>query len=170
MMALASVVTDVLDDGLVGGPLLDRVFAGTTNGSPAIRTCFQRLLHRCHQVFYNQLMSWVVYGRLPCSGCEEFFVTSSPVDGFVLNESMLPNSHLPLRVAEAALFVGKAVQLISSGKRPDTASDGDTREVSTYDESCDDTSDKAAMLHQLTKLKEQQLYHALTVGTLVPVS
>ena len=119
--ALVAAIADVADSKLVGGQLLDRLFTGSLSGSPTIRSTFERLLARCHQVFYNQLISWVVYGRLPV-GAPEFFVAAeaspAPPGAVALNVAMLPSKYIPLRVAESILFIGKSVQLLSGAAPP----------------------------------------------------
>lgn len=72
--SVLAAVREVVEGGLVGGPLLARLHAGCLHGSPAVQQCFDRLLHRCHQVLYNQLVCWVVYGRLP-PGSQECFIS-----------------------------------------------------------------------------------------------
>ncbi len=49
------------------------------HGCPLLlaQATFQALLHRCHEVLFNQLIAWTVYGLLP-EGSDEFFIAADP--------------------------------------------------------------------------------------------
>ncbi|AES61764.2 Gamma-tubulin complex component 4 [Medicago truncatula] len=123
-----------------GGELLNLLHKKCHCGVPELQTCIQRLLWHGHQVMYNQLASWMVYGILE-DRHGEFFISRqegrdvenssshqeiseklsrlSTADaslsdwhmGFHISLDMLPE-YIPMRVAESILFAGKAVRVL----------------------------------------------------------
>ncbi|GAQ91736.1 Gamma-tubulin ring complex protein [Klebsormidium nitens] len=138
---LASLVWAVQRGGVKGGALLDLLYAKSHSGVPPLQACMQRLLWHCHCVLYRQLAGWMVHGLLHDPHAE-FFVARhdsgrvrrrESVDttgkagqgppraeddamhdwhsGFTIRTPMLP-SYISLPMAEAILFVGKAVRVL----------------------------------------------------------
>ncbi|KAL8143051.1 hypothetical protein V2J09_016083 [Rumex salicifolius] len=136
---LHELISEIERDDISGGHLLNLLHKRCHCGVPELQTCIQRLLWHGHQVMYNQLATWMVYGILQDSH-GEFFIRrqenrdeqessnsdtlgklarlsiddSSLTDwhlGFHISLDMLPE-YIPMRVAESILFAGKAVRVL----------------------------------------------------------
>ncbi|TKY52512.1 Gamma-tubulin complex component 4-like [Spatholobus suberectus] len=137
---LYELILEIERDDIRGGQLLNLLHKRCHCGVPELQTCMQRLLWHGHQVMYNQLASWMVYGILQDQH-GEFFIrrqedrdvenSSSHPDiseklarmstddasltdwhsGFHISLDMLPE-YIPMRVAESILFAGKAVRVL----------------------------------------------------------
>ncbi|WCJ22227.1 hypothetical protein M5689_004325 [Euphorbia peplus] len=137
---LYELILEIERDDIRGGQLLDLLHKWCHCGVPELQTCIQRLLWHGHQVFYNQLASWMVYGILQDQH-GEFFIrrqedrdvehNSSQPDmseklarlstddmsltdwhlGFHIYLDMLPE-YIHMRVAESVLFAGKAIRVL----------------------------------------------------------
>lgn len=132
---LYELILEIERDDIRGGQLLNLLHKRCHCGVPELQTCMQRLLWHGHQVMYNQLASWMVYGILQDQHAE-FFIrrqennTSHPDiseklarmstddasltdwhSGFHISLDMLPE-YIPMRVAESILFAGKAVRVL----------------------------------------------------------
>ncbi|KAD6120197.1 hypothetical protein E3N88_11468 [Mikania micrantha] len=127
-------------DAIYGGKLLNLLYKRCHCGIPELQTCFKRLLWHGHQVMYNELACWMVYGILHDQH-GEFFISRQqksnydhdashtknirkmePVSnsdqslsdwsmGFDISVEMLP-VYIPVCVAESVLFAGKAVRVL----------------------------------------------------------
>ncbi|XP_062088865.1 gamma-tubulin complex component 4 [Humulus lupulus] len=137
---LHELILEIERDDIRGGQLLNLLHKRCHCGVPELQTCIQRLLWHGHQVMYNQLASWVVYGTLQ-DQYGEFFIrrqedrdidhSSSHSDiseklsrlstddtsltdwhlGFHIFLDMLPE-YIHMRVAESILFAGKAIRVL----------------------------------------------------------
>ncbi|CAA2957616.1 gamma-tubulin complex component 4 homolog [Olea europaea var. sylvestris] len=136
---LYELILEIERDGICGGRLLNILHKRCHCGVPELQTCIQRLLWHGHQVMYNQLASWMVYGILHDQH-GEFFISrqedrdsehDSPSDsleklarmstedisltdwhlGFHISLDMLPE-YIPMQVAESILFAGKAIRVL----------------------------------------------------------
>ncbi|PSR89518.1 Gamma-tubulin complex component like [Actinidia chinensis var. chinensis] len=137
---LYELILEIERERICGGRLLTLLHKRCHCGVPELQTCIQRLLWHGHQVMYNQLASWMVYGILNDQH-GEFFITSqedrdtehdsshpdmlekfarmstndaSLTDwhlGFHISLDVLPE-YIPMRVAESILFAGKAVRVL----------------------------------------------------------
>ncbi|KDP28172.1 hypothetical protein JCGZ_13943 [Jatropha curcas] len=138
---LYELVLEIERDDIRGGQLLNLLHKRCHCGVPELQTCIQRLLWHGHQVLYNQLASWMIYGILQDQH-GEFFIrrqedrdvkhNSSPdmseklarlstdemplTDwhlGFHIYLDMLPE-YIHMRVAESILFAGKAIRVLQN--------------------------------------------------------
>ncbi|KAL2507638.1 Gamma-tubulin complex component 4 [Forsythia ovata] len=136
---LYELILEIERDGIFGGRLLNILHKRCHCGVPELQTCIQRLLWHGHQVMYNQLASWMVYGILH-DQYGEFFISRQddresehdlPSDtleklarmstddisltdwhlGFHISLDMLPE-YIPMHVAESILFAGKAIMVL----------------------------------------------------------
>lgn len=137
---LYELILEIERDDIRGGQLLNLLHKRCHCGVPELQTCIQRLLWHGHQVMYNQLASWMVYGILQDQH-GEFFIRrqedrdadhdSSHPDmlqkfscmttddasltdwhlGFHIFLDMLPD-YIHMRVAESVLFAGKAIRVL----------------------------------------------------------
>lgn len=71
---LYELILEIERDGICGGKLLNLLHKRCHCGVPELQTCIQRLLWHGHQVMYNQLASWMVYGILH-DQYGEFFIS-----------------------------------------------------------------------------------------------
>ncbi|KAK9756933.1 hypothetical protein RND81_01G130800 [Saponaria officinalis] len=137
---LYELILEIERDDIRGGKLLNLLHKRCHCGVPELQSCLQRLLWHGHQVMFNQLASWMVYGILH-DPYGEFFIRSQ--DGsedekdlpntdihkkmtrLKLGDSSLANWHLGfhislemlpeyvhMRVAESILFAGKAIRVL----------------------------------------------------------
>ncbi|CAN1268253.1 Gamma-tubulin complex component 4 [Linum perenne] len=137
---LHELVLEIERENVRGGQLLTLLHKRCHCGVPELQTCIQRLLWHGHQVMYNQLASWMVYGILQ-DHHGEFFIrrlerkdeshgssdygTSEryrrlSTDGASLTDwhsgfdtclDMLP-SYIPTSIADSILFAGKAIRIL----------------------------------------------------------
>ncbi|MBA0853836.1 hypothetical protein Goshw_022593, partial [Gossypium schwendimanii] len=137
---LYELVLEIERDDLRGGKLLNLLHKRFHCGVPELQACIQRLLWHGHQVLYNQLASWMVYGTLQ-DHHGEFFIRrqedqnmeygssipdtseklarlsaddTSLMDwhlGFHIFLDMLPE-YIHMHAAESILFAGKAIKIL----------------------------------------------------------
>ncbi|EPS72084.1 hypothetical protein M569_02672 [Genlisea aurea] len=136
---LYELILEVEREDIRGGRLLNLLHKRCHCGVPELQTCIQRLLWHGHQVMYNQLASWLVYGILH-DYYGEFFISrqedkdaeldlteitvekmanmsiedASLTDwhlGFHISLDMLPE-YISIQVAESVLFAGKAIRVL----------------------------------------------------------
>ncbi|GAB4829907.1 Gamma-tubulin complex component 4 [Ancistrocladus abbreviatus] len=137
---LYELILEIEREDIRGGQLLNLLHKRCHCGVPELQACLQRLLWHGHQVMYNQLASWMIYGILQ-DPYGEFFIrrqedrdaehgssysdtlgklerlsvdNSSLTDwhlGFHISLNMLPE-YVHMRVAESILFAGKAVRVL----------------------------------------------------------
>uniref|UniRef100_A0A803L9Y1 Gamma-tubulin complex component n=1 Tax=Chenopodium quinoa TaxID=63459 RepID=A0A803L9Y1_CHEQI len=72
---LYELILEIERDDVRGGKLLNLLHKRCHCGVPELQTCLQRLLWHGHQVLFNQLASWMVYGILQ-DPYGEFFIKS----------------------------------------------------------------------------------------------
>ncbi|KAJ0878346.1 putative gamma-tubulin complex component protein [Helianthus annuus] len=137
---LFELILEIERDGIYGGKLLNLLYKRSHCGVPELQTCIKRLLWHGHQVMYNQLTCWMVYGILH-DQYAEFFISreqkknsehepshtnniqkmahvsnsdqslSDWYMGFSISMGMLPE-YIPVCVAESILFAGKAIRVL----------------------------------------------------------
>ncbi|XP_016565780.1 gamma-tubulin complex component 4 homolog isoform X5 [Capsicum annuum] len=72
---LFELILEIERDNIYGGKLLNLLHKRCHCGVPELQICIQRLLWHGHQVMYNQLASWAVYGILH-DPYKEFYISS----------------------------------------------------------------------------------------------
>lgn len=137
---LYELVMEIEQKDIKGGQLLNLLHKRCHCGVPELQSCIQRLLWHGHQVMFNQLTSWMVYGILQ-DQYHEFFIRrqvdrdeenesaqsdvadkfaqklakdtslTSWHSGFHVSLGMLPE-YIHMRVAESILFAGKAIRVL----------------------------------------------------------
>nr|KAJ0187609.1 hypothetical protein LSAT_V11C900471690 [Lactuca sativa] len=137
---LYELILEIDRDGIYGGKLLNLLHKRCHCGVPELQTCVQRLLWHGHQVMYNQLTYWMVYGILHDQYGEFFISRQQPKNrehetshtdklqnvanksvgdgsisdwymGFNISLEMLPE-YISVCVAESILFSGKAIRVL----------------------------------------------------------
>ncbi|PKA60719.1 Gamma-tubulin complex component 4 like [Apostasia shenzhenica] len=137
---LYELIVEIEREDLRGGQLLSLLHKRCHCGVPELQACIQRLLWHGHQVLYNQLSSWMVYGVLH-DPHREFFIRrqdDGDLESEMSSSNMMENSlqkssdnaaladwhvgfhiflemmpdyiHMP--IAESILFAGKAVRVL----------------------------------------------------------
>lgn len=116
-------------EGLRGGKLVDMVYRSSINGNEVIRSFHTRLLEKLYGVLYNQIVIWIVHGKIHDS-FDEFFIHRLNPDKedvedtfqeewnntFEIRLSMLPVCLISHITAEKILFIGKFVRVINQSK------------------------------------------------------
>ncbi|XP_043721319.1 gamma-tubulin complex component 4 isoform X2 [Telopea speciosissima] len=140
LLPLYELIVEIERDDIRGGQLLNLMHKRCHCGVPELQACIQRLFWHGHQVMYQQLSSWMVYGILQDQH-GEFFIrrledrdvesessnpdmfqklgTKLPDDasirdwhlGFHIFLDMLPE-YIQMPVAESILFAGKAIRVL----------------------------------------------------------
>ncbi|XP_057966554.1 gamma-tubulin complex component 4 homolog isoform X2 [Malania oleifera] len=137
---LYDLILEIEHDDIRGGQLLNLLHKRCHCGVPELQTCIQRLLWHGHQVLYNQLASWMVYGILQDQHGEFFIRRQEDKDiehgashpdvleklarmstddasltdwhlGFHIFLDMLPE-YIHMHVAESIHFAGKAIRVL----------------------------------------------------------
>lgn len=123
----------VEEDVLKGGQLVDFLYECSLTGDGFVKEFYSECLEKCYGIMYNQVMLWVLHGRL-FDLFDEFFIyrfqqldkleqgpekttgDESPWeewDGvFSLRLSMLPRHVVTPKTAEKILFIGKCVRVL----------------------------------------------------------
>ncbi|XP_021906800.1 gamma-tubulin complex component 4 [Carica papaya] len=137
---LYELILEIERDDIRGGQLLNLLHKRCHCGVPELQACIRRLLWHGHQVMYNQLASWMVYGilhdqhgeffiwrqedkdiehgtsqpdiseKLACMTTDDTSLTDWHL-GFHISLDMLPE-YIHMRVAESILFAGKAIRVL----------------------------------------------------------
>uniref|UniRef100_A0A7N0TTA7 Gamma-tubulin complex component n=1 Tax=Kalanchoe fedtschenkoi TaxID=63787 RepID=A0A7N0TTA7_KALFE len=150
---LHDLILEIDRNDIRGCQLLNLLNKSCHCGVPELQTCIQRLLWHGHQVMYNQLASWMVYGILHDQHGEFFIqrqedrnaeqdssqsqmVASLSIDdsslkdwhlGFHVSLDMLPD-YIQMRVAESILFAGKAIRVLRNPSTKFQFQPADSRE------------------------------------------
>lgn len=157
---LYELVMEIQHKDIKGGQLLNLLHKRCHCGVPELQSCIQRLLWHGHQVMFNQLISWMVYGILQ-DQYSEFFIRrqddrdveneSSQRDvsdklkqklakdtslaswhtGFHVSLDMLPE-YIHMRIAESILFAGKAIRVLRNPSPSATLQDPVIRTVGSH--------------------------------------
>ncbi|PWA47655.1 GAMMA-TUBULIN COMPLEX PROTEIN 4 [Artemisia annua] len=189
MPPLYELILEIERDGICGGKLLNLLHKRCHCGVPELQTCIQRLLWHGHQVMYNQLASWMVYGILH-DQYAEFFICeqernserdSSETNiaeklarisvndgslsdwhsGFHISLDMLPE-YIPMQVAESILFAGKAIRVLrnpSSAFRSVDSSSDQARHKKLMGDELLPQSEADKIELMLRNLKESSEFH-----------
>jgi Gamma tubulin complex component N-terminal/Gamma tubulin complex component C-terminal len=101
-----------------GKDVLDYLLGETNTGHSDIEDMALHLLICAQKVWMRSLASWVLYGKLPSFGADDFFVKQNPnpsssIDRYSLDSSSVP-SFVTLLAAESILATGNALNQIQS--------------------------------------------------------
>lgn len=130
--ALVGVIQEVEGAKPPGAKILDVLARRISSGVPAIRILFTSLAASCWEVFVVQLGSWMLHGLVLDRSSDFFVIQDTGSEGqpigkdswnrFSIDTQLLPTA-VPMRVAEKALFSGKAaIVLKNMSKVPGDAS------------------------------------------------
>lgn len=126
---LNAFIRELTAQKLHGCQLLQLIYQNLSTAVDDIRVALEKILHRCHILFFKQLSSWVLHGQLKDS-LHEFFIqpiensnvqsTSCSYMEYKISPELLPN-YIPLSLANKVLFIGQAIVMISNDPRDQNA-------------------------------------------------
>ncbi|KAF9638563.1 Spc97/Spc98 [Lasiodiplodia theobromae] len=98
-----------------GAGLIDRLRQEAQTGYPDVEAAALDLSKVAETAWLRQLSTWVLYGRLPTHGTNDFFITrvkgdDEPVD-YVSTSTLLPK-FVSSRTASSILFIGRSLDQI----------------------------------------------------------
>ncbi|QPH09632.1 hypothetical protein C2857_000539 [Epichloe festucae Fl1] len=100
------------DDGRAchGAALIDRLRDELQSGYQDVAATAESLVKAAETAWLKQVSAWVLYGRLPSFGADDFFVqaTQGPPEDFVCIAECLP-SFVTGSTASSMLFIGKSL-------------------------------------------------------------
>lgn len=104
--------------------ILDFLEAETRTGYGDIEASAQSLLTAGEKVWMRSVASWILYGKMPVFGQDDFFIQPNPertgaLDGYILARSLLP-SFVSIPAAESILAIGNALCQLQAHKPGDT--------------------------------------------------
>ena len=100
-----------------GASLIDKLRAEAQTGFPDLEESAMELSRVAETAWLRQVSSWIMHGKLPVHGADDFFIKSDgdSVDGgvarFRKDNSLLPKFVLPA-TASSILFVGKSIHQV----------------------------------------------------------
>lgn len=100
-------------DECSGSALIDKLRAEAQTGFPDIEATATELLKVSETAWLRQVSSWIVHGKLPVHGAEDFFIrpetsTEGQPDHFKKDNLLLPKI-VPSTAASSILFIGKSI-------------------------------------------------------------
>ena len=116
-----------------GAAIIDHLRHQSYTGYEDLQAMANGLIEIAEMVWLRQLCSWVLYGKLPSFGAEDFFVRQSSKDQgpymsdtFVAVVELTPG-FITAQALQSVLFVGKSIRQINSqvGRRSQTAVNSD---------------------------------------------
>ncbi|KAK5131606.1 hypothetical protein LTR08_000793 [Meristemomyces frigidus] len=113
MQAVSSNRSSTTGSGCSGAALIDKLRASANTGFPDIEETAKDLSRVAETAWLRQLASWLLYGRLPSCGAQDFFVRAdSATEGtsttFRREKQLLPN-FVPAPTSASMLFIGKSL-------------------------------------------------------------
>jgi hypothetical protein len=100
-----------------GASLIDKLRAEAQTGFPDLETSATELSRVAETAWLRQVSSWIMHGKLPVHGADDFFIQSDgdSIDGgatrFREDNKLLPKFVLP-STASSILFVGKSIHQV----------------------------------------------------------
>lgn len=99
-----------------GAGLIDKLRAESQTGFPDIEASATELITIAETAWLRQVSSWVLYGKLPAHGADDFFVkaersTEGQPDDVTKDSTLLPKIVSPA-TASSILFIGKSIHQV----------------------------------------------------------
>lgn len=107
---------DQHSSGCTTALLIDRLRSETQTGFPEIEDAATQLTRIAETTWMRQLSGWIVYGKLPSYGAQDFFVqpgASPDSQPFVKRKDLLP-AFVNQRTATSILFIGKSLHQVQN--------------------------------------------------------
>lgn len=110
--------------GCTSALIIDKLRTETQTGYPEIEEAATELARVAETVWLRQLSGWMVYGKLPTFGAQDFFIqqhTSSDSNDFIKRKDLLP-AFVSQRSASSIMFVGKSLHQVQNHRNATRAS------------------------------------------------
>lgn len=93
--------------------LIDKLRAETQTGFPDIEEAATQLAKVAETAWLKQLSSWIIHGKLPAYGAQDFFIQLDGSEGqsFKKDQDLLP-SFINVATANSILFIGKSLHQV----------------------------------------------------------
>lgn len=93
--------------------LIDKLRAETQTGFPDIEEAATQLAKVAETAWLKQLSSWIIHGKLPAYGAQDFFIQLDGPEGqsFKKDQDLLP-SFINVATANSILFIGKSLHQV----------------------------------------------------------
>ncbi|KAI9705627.1 MAG: hypothetical protein M1836_006383 [Candelina mexicana] len=101
--------------GCTGAAIIDKLRKEAHTGYPDIELVASDLTKVAETAWLRQLSTWVLYGRLPAFGAEDFFIRSAPTNlestrtpNFTIDNNLIPKFVTPQTIS-SILFIGRSL-------------------------------------------------------------
>lgn len=102
-------------DACTGAGLIDKLRQEAQTGYPDVEAAALDLSKVAETAWLRQLSTWVLYGRLPTHGVDDFFIEQvrgeDDLVDYISNSRLLPK-FVPSRTASSILFIGRSLDQI----------------------------------------------------------
>ena len=119
------------EEGCTGAAVINELRAATKTGFPEIEEAATDLSKVAETAWLRQLSSWLLYGKLPAHGADDFFVraesSSEEVVPLFRKDGALLPGFVGSSTASSVLFIGKSLHQIKQISRTVDASDSALR-------------------------------------------
>jgi hypothetical protein len=102
------------DEQCSGASLIDKLRAEAQTGFPDLEASATELERVAETAWLRQVSSWIMHGKLPVHGADDFFIqsdgssTESGIHRFTKDNQLLPKFVIP-STASSILFIGKSI-------------------------------------------------------------
>jgi hypothetical protein len=101
----------MLQPACTGARIIDRLCAATQTGYSDIESSALQLVRVAETAWLKQVSGWVLYGRLPSFGKEDFFVHQTDIGEYEIIRDFLPE-FVNTPTASSILFIGRSLNHI----------------------------------------------------------
>ncbi|EGP84329.1 uncharacterized protein MYCGRDRAFT_75424 [Zymoseptoria tritici IPO323] len=123
---------DMTTSSCTSAAIIDKLRAECQTGYPEIEEAATELTRVAETAWLRQLSGWIVYGKLPIHGAQDFFVRveeSSEGKTFTKNNDLLPSFVAP-RTASSLMFIGKSLHQVEHHRKTNSAASVKTDHLS----------------------------------------
>lgn len=104
------------EDECSGALLIDKLRIEAQTGFPAIESSATELIKVAETAWLRQISSWIMHGKLPVHGADDFFIqskgdTADESSQFIKDSELLPTC-VATSTASSILFVGKSIHQV----------------------------------------------------------
>lgn len=110
---LWEVIAFIEGDGCTGAKLIDRLCEETQTGYSDIQEAAIQLVQVAEMAWLKQSAAWILYGRLPSFGADDFFIhqTGTDPEEYGIRKHLLP-AFVSRSTAASILFIGRSLNHI----------------------------------------------------------
>ncbi|ROT41794.1 Spc97/Spc98 family protein [Sodiomyces alkalinus F11] len=107
------ILTGNKGNGCRGAQLIDRLRTELQTGYLDIEQTALSLISAAEAAWLKQVSAWILYGRLPSFGGEDFFIQKAKdaVEGYVIEPTLLP-TFVSESAASSMLFIGRSLNYV----------------------------------------------------------